>query len=60
MNVLVHNAGLWPTTRIMTEDGLELAFCVNYLAQYILTQELASVLEKNGPDARIVFLSGRI
>lgn len=60
MNVLVHNAGLWPTEKIMTPDGLELAFCVNYLAPYILTQELGPILEKNGPDSRIVFVSGKI
>lgn len=62
MNVLIHNAGLWPTEKVITEDGLELSFCVNYLAPYILTEELGPIFERNASDesSRIIFVSGKI
>lgn len=60
MNVLIHNAGVWPKAKQMNEDGLETSFCVNYLAPYLLTRELGPLLEGNGPDSRIVFVSGKI
>lgn len=60
MNVLIHNAGVWPTEKQINEDGLESSFAVNYMAPYLLTQELGPMLERNGPNSRIVFVSGKI
>ena len=37
---LVHNAGLWPVTRVLNDDGLETAFVVNHLAGVALVGEL--------------------
>lgn len=56
INVLIHNAGIWPTKLELNEDGLEMSFAVNYIAPYILTRELGSLLEANAPS-RIVFVS---
>jgi len=58
LNVLIHNAGIWPTEKVMTEDGLELAFTVNFLAQYIMNQRLYPLLEKNGPSRIVLVTAG--
>jgi NAD(P)-dependent dehydrogenase (short-subunit alcohol dehydrogenase family) len=63
LNVIVHNAGLWPTELVHTADGLELAFMVNYMAPYLLTRELQSLLEQNGTlhhPSRIVLVNAGI
>jgi NAD(P)-dependent dehydrogenase (short-subunit alcohol dehydrogenase family) len=59
INVLIHTAGVvWPTKKQLNADGLEVSFAINYLAPYLLTRELTPLLESNGPDSRIVFVSG--
>ena len=60
INVLIHNAGIWPTQHELNVDGLETSFCVNYMSQYLLTRELTPLLKKNGPDSRIVFVSTKL
>ncbi|WP_342381585.1 SDR family NAD(P)-dependent oxidoreductase [Myxococcus stipitatus] len=37
---LVHNAGIWPTRRELTVDGLETGFAVNHAAPLVLQQAL--------------------
>jgi NAD(P)-dependent dehydrogenase (short-subunit alcohol dehydrogenase family) len=37
---LVHNAGVWPSKRTFTADGLETAFAVNHLAPLVMQQVL--------------------
>ena len=37
---LVHNAGVWPSKRELTADGLETAFAVNHLAPLVMQQPL--------------------
>lgn len=37
---LVHNAGLWPSKRELTADGLETSFVVNHLAPLAMQQAL--------------------
>jgi NAD(P)-dependent dehydrogenase (short-subunit alcohol dehydrogenase family) len=37
---LVHNAGVWPSKRELTADGLETAFAVNHLAPLLMQQPL--------------------
>lgn len=40
IDVFVHNAGIWPTKRVLTTDGLEQAFAVNHLAPFLLNHRL--------------------
>jgi NAD(P)-dependent dehydrogenase (short-subunit alcohol dehydrogenase family) len=57
LDVLVNNAGLgFVEGRPVSEDGNQLVFQVNYLAGYLLTQELLGRLQASAP-ARIVFVS---
>jgi NAD(P)-dependent dehydrogenase (short-subunit alcohol dehydrogenase family) len=59
LDVLVDNAGLWPTRRQATRDGFELAFGVNHLGTFLLTHELLPVLHRSAPS-RVVILSSRL
>ena len=57
LDVLVNNAGVGfgkdASNREVSEDGYELRFAVNYLAPYLLTERLISLLKASAP-ARIV------
>ena len=53
IDVLINNAGMFATRRTMTSDELEMVFCVNHLASFILTQTLLPKL-KATPGARIL------
>jgi NAD(P)-dependent dehydrogenase (short-subunit alcohol dehydrogenase family) len=55
IDVLVHNAGIWPARRVLTEDGLEQAFVVNHLAPFLLNHLLGPRLVVSG--ARVVQVS---
>jgi NAD(P)-dependent dehydrogenase (short-subunit alcohol dehydrogenase family) len=61
LDVLVNNAGLGTTTegeqrRMLSRDGYELRFAVNYLAGYLLTRMLLGRLKASAP-ARVVNVS---
>ena len=57
LDVLVNNAGiLLGGPRRLSEDGHELHFQVNYLADYLMTFELLPLLERSAP-ARIVHVA---
>jgi NAD(P)-dependent dehydrogenase (short-subunit alcohol dehydrogenase family) len=51
LDVLVHNAGIWPTRLERTDDGLERSFAINHLAPFILNAELEGCL---GRGSRVV------
>jgi len=53
IDVLINNAGLHRTTRILTEEGFETVFCVNHLASYLFTRLLLDRMLKSVP-ARII------
>jgi NAD(P)-dependent dehydrogenase (short-subunit alcohol dehydrogenase family) len=55
LDVLVNNAGIWIDNpeRLLSEDGHELHFAVNYLSGFQLTHLLLPVLRESAP-ARIV------
>ncbi len=55
LDVLVNNAGIWldAEERVLSEDGHELHFQVNYLSTFLLTRMLLPLLEASAP-ARIV------
>jgi len=56
LHVLINNAGVAMLSRTETVDGLEMAFAVNYLAPFLLTNLLLDKL-KNSAPARIVNVS---
>jgi len=56
LDVLVHNAGVYMKSRVVTGDGLETTFQVNHLAPFLLTHLLLDRLE-SAPSARIVVVS---
>lgn len=56
LDVLLNNAGIYPTTREITVDGFELTMAVNYFSHYLLTLRLLPTL-KNAPDPRIINVS---
>lgn len=51
--VLINNAGISPSTRILTVDGIESTFAVNHLGPFLLTHLLLEKLKASAP-ARIV------
>ncbi|MEZ4302013.1 MAG: SDR family oxidoreductase [Polyangiaceae bacterium] len=59
LDVLVNNAGLWPTSRSTTADGLETTFGVNHVGTALLTQELLPLLKASAPS-RVVVLSSKL
>lgn len=56
LHVLVNNAGVIMDRRVLTEDGLEMTFAVNYLAYFMLANLLAGLMKSSSP-ARIVNLT---
>lgn len=65
VDVLIHNAGMWPTARTLNEEGFELGFAVNHLAPFVLNERLLPRLRQAG-RGRIVqvtaglYVKGRI
>jgi len=57
LHVLINNAGLAPSARSITVDGIETVFAVNYLAPFLLTNLLLEVLKASAP-ARVVNVAG--
>jgi retinol dehydrogenase 14 len=53
LHILVNNAGIVMDNRVLTGDGIEMTFAVNYLAYFMLTNLLAGVLERSAP-ARVI------
>ena len=56
LDILLNNAGLTSATQVITEDGFELQFAVNALAQFMFTRELLPVLEASAP-AQVIFVT---
>jgi NAD(P)-dependent dehydrogenase (short-subunit alcohol dehydrogenase family) len=57
LHVLVNNAGIAPSRRTLTVDGIETTFAVNYLAPFLLTNLLLGDLKASAP-ARVVNVAG--
>ena len=53
LHLLINNAGLGNTKRMLTEDGIEMVFAVNHLAYFLLTMLLLDRIKQSAP-ARIV------
>ena len=58
LDVLVHNAGVLPEERTITEDGIELTFAVNVVAPFLLTRLLTGMLAASAPSRIITVSSG--
>ena len=56
IDVLIHNAGVYSTAKIIPEDGNELTFQVDYLASFVLNYMLKDKLKAEG-KARIIFVN---
>lgn len=60
IHILVNNAGGMFRERIVTDDGLEAAFQINYLAHFLLTNLLLDNLRAASPPARIINVSSML
>jgi len=56
LHVLINNAGIYADERVITDEGVELTFAVNYLAPFLLTELLAPRLEASaaGIPSRVI------
>jgi len=59
LHILINNAGVFNRKRVITEDGYESTFAVDYLAHFLLTILLLDILKKSAP-ARILNVSSNI
>jgi retinol dehydrogenase-12 len=59
LDVLINNAGIVMSERVLTQDGYESAFQVNYLSQFFLTMLLLDELKKS-KQGRIINLGSDI
>jgi NAD(P)-dependent dehydrogenase (short-subunit alcohol dehydrogenase family) len=50
IDVLINNAGIHNTRRILTEAGFETVFCVNHLASFLLTRLLLDRMIASAPS----------
>jgi len=58
LDILINNAGIIPTERRLTGDGIEASLAVNHVAHQVLTLELLDLLKASAP-ARVVMLIGK-
>jgi retinol dehydrogenase-13 len=56
IDVLIHNAGIYLTKRVITTDGLEKVFVIQYLASFIINYLLMDKL-KSQEKARIIMVN---
>lgn len=47
IDILINSAGIHSTKRVITDEGFELAFCVNHLASFLLTVKLLDLLKRS-------------
>ncbi len=59
LDVLINNAGTFPTKQQMTADGYEAQFGVNHLAHFLLTNLLLDTLKASAP-ARVVTVTSKL
>jgi NAD(P)-dependent dehydrogenase (short-subunit alcohol dehydrogenase family) len=60
LDVLINNAGVMNHQRELTQDGFELHFQVNYLASFLLTQELLEVMHSSGRIINIASIAHKV
>jgi NAD(P)-dependent dehydrogenase (short-subunit alcohol dehydrogenase family) len=60
IDVLVHNAGIWPTRLRHNEDGLEESFAVNHLAPFQLNLALEDRVRRVVQVSAGLYVKGRV
>jgi NAD(P)-dependent dehydrogenase (short-subunit alcohol dehydrogenase family) len=60
IDVLVHNAGIWPNRLRHNEDGIEESFAVNHLAPFQLNLALESRLRRVVQVSAGLYVKGRV
>ncbi len=63
LHYLVHSAGMVRAHRVLTAEGVESNFAVNYLSRFALTSRLLPLLQaasRPGRSARIVLVGGAV
>jgi retinol dehydrogenase 12 len=58
LHILVNAAGVFMPQRVVNADGLETTFATNYLAYWLLTNQLVPALKKGAPS-RVVNVASR-
>ena len=58
IDILINNAGLHNTGREINEDGIEMVFCVNHLAHFLLTRLLLDRILESAPS-RILYVNSQ-
>jgi NAD(P)-dependent dehydrogenase (short-subunit alcohol dehydrogenase family) len=58
LDVLVNAAGVFVKERKLTAEGIELTFATNFLAYFLLTHELLTLLRRSAP-ARVVNVASK-
>ena len=56
LDILINNAGIIPKNQILTKEGIETQFAVNYIAPFLLSRLLLDLLKTSAPS-RIVHTS---
>jgi NAD(P)-dependent dehydrogenase (short-subunit alcohol dehydrogenase family) len=59
LDILINNAGIWTTRKVITDEGFESQFAVNHLAPFLLTHLLLDLIKKS-PAGRIINVSSGI
>lgn len=61
LHVLVNNAGIFASERVLNADGVEATLAVNYLGPFLLTEllgpRLTASAEEGGPASRVINVS---
>ncbi|MFI7674475.1 SDR family NAD(P)-dependent oxidoreductase [Actinophytocola sp. NPDC049390] len=60
IDVLVHNAGIWPTRLRHNDDGIEESFAVNHLAPFQLNLALADRVRRVVQVSAGLYVKGRV
>lgn len=59
LDVLVNNAGIYPSAREVGEDGIELSWATNVMGYFLLTRALHDVLAASAPS-RLIFIASAL